>query len=93
MLRAYKYRIYPTEEQKVMLAKTFGCCRYVYNWALDLKEKEYRENKKSVSKYDMDTRVRHELRESAPWLAEVSSKALEFAVEDLFNGYKNFFEK
>lgn len=93
MLRAYKYRIYPTEEQKVMLAKTFGCCRYVYNWALDLKEKEYRENKKSVSKYDMGARVRHELRESAPWLAEVSSKALEFAVEDLFNGYKNFFEK
>ena len=37
MLRAYKYRIYPTEEQKVLLAKTFGCCRFVYNWALNLK--------------------------------------------------------
>lgn len=93
MLRAYKYRIYPTDEQKVMLAKTFGCCRYVYNWALDLKEKEYRENKKGISEYNMNARVRHELREAAPWLGEVSSKALEFAVEDLFNGYKNFFEK
>ncbi|RHC71009.1 hypothetical protein DW831_20270 [Bacteroides uniformis] len=37
MLRAYKYRIYPTEDQKVFLAKTFGCCRFVYNWALNLK--------------------------------------------------------
>ena len=34
MLRAYKYRIYPTDEQKQKLAKTFGCCRYVYNSAL-----------------------------------------------------------
>ena len=34
MLRAYKYRIYPTEEQKVLLAKTFGCCRFVYNCCL-----------------------------------------------------------
>lgn len=93
MLRAYKYRIYPTDEQKVKLAKTFGCCRYVYNWALELKEKEYRENKKGVSEYDMNARVRHELREAAPWLGEVSSKALEFAIEDLFNGYNNFFEK
>lgn len=37
MLRAYKYRIYPTDEQKVLFAKTFGCCRFVYNWALNMK--------------------------------------------------------
>ena len=39
MLRAYKYRIYPTDEQKVLFAKTFGCCRLVYNWALNLKDR------------------------------------------------------
>ncbi|WRL42604.1 helix-turn-helix domain-containing protein [Cyanobacterium aponinum UTEX 3222] len=33
MLKAYKYRIYPTDEQKVLLAKTFGCCRWFYNFA------------------------------------------------------------
>lgn len=37
MLRAYKYRIYPTDEQKVLIAKTLGCCRFVYNWALNMK--------------------------------------------------------
>ena len=45
MLRAYKYRIYPTEEQKVLLAKTFGCCRFVYNWALNLKIEVYKQEK------------------------------------------------
>ena len=48
MLRAYKYRIYPTEEQKVLLAKTFGCCRFVYNWALNLKIEAYKQEKKSI---------------------------------------------
>ena len=92
MLRAYKYRIYPTDEQKVMLAKTFGCCRYVYNWARSLKEKAYKENGEDISEYDMNTRVRRELRETAPWLSEVSSKAIEFAVGDLYNAYKQFFK-
>jgi len=32
--KAYKYRFYPSDEQKRILAQTFGCCRYVYNWAL-----------------------------------------------------------
>lgn len=93
MLRAYKYRIYPTDEQKQKLAKTFGCCRYVYNWALELKEKEYRQNGERISEFDMNSRVRHELREIAPWLTEVDSKAIEFTVADLYAGYKNFFEK
>ena len=45
MLRAYKYRIYPTDEQKVLFAKTFGCCRFVYNWALNLKIEAYKQEK------------------------------------------------
>ncbi|MBL1210012.1 helix-turn-helix domain-containing protein, partial [Geminocystis sp. GBBB08] len=36
MLKAYRYRIYPTPEQKVLLAKSFGCCRWFYNYALNL---------------------------------------------------------
>lgn len=47
MLRAYKYRIYPTDDQKVLLAKTFGCCRFVYNWALNLKKAAYEERKET----------------------------------------------
>ena len=43
-MRAYKYRINPTEEQKVLFAKTFGCCRFVYNWALNLKIEAYKQS-------------------------------------------------
>jgi putative transposase len=39
--RAYKYRFYPTEEQKHLLARTFGCARFVYNWALRLRTDAY----------------------------------------------------
>ncbi|HWZ20740.1 MAG TPA: helix-turn-helix domain-containing protein, partial [Ktedonobacteraceae bacterium] len=45
--RAYKYRFYPTDEQKQVLARTFGCARFVYNWALRHKSDAfYRENKR-----------------------------------------------
>ena len=47
MERGYRYRIYPTDEQKVLMAKTFGCVRFVYNWGLDLKQKLWKEEKKS----------------------------------------------
>ena len=43
MLRVYKYRIYPIDEQKVLIAKTLGCCRFVYNWALNMKITAYKE--------------------------------------------------
>lgn len=52
MLKAYKYRIYPNSEQKVQIAKTFGCCRFVYNQTLAYRKEIYEKEKKSVSKTD-----------------------------------------
>ena len=93
MLRAYKYRIYPTDEQKVMLAKTFGCCRYVYNWALELNKKNYKEKGKIASFFDMNLLWRRELRNTeAPFLRDVSSEAINLTLRDLYNGYRYFFE-
>ena len=62
MLRAYKYRIYPTDEQKVLFAKTFGCCRFVYNWALNLKIEAYKQDKKSVAYKEVQDRMVNELK-------------------------------
>lgn len=50
MLNAYKYRIYPTKAQSAQLACHFGCARHVYNWALEAKDKHYKETGKSLSK-------------------------------------------
>ena len=49
MVRGFHYRFYPTLEQKTALAKTFGCARFVYNWALDLRSKVWRERQKSIN--------------------------------------------
>ena len=45
---AYRFRIYPTEEQKILLGKTFGCCRFLYNQMLDDKIREYEKIKKLI---------------------------------------------
>jgi len=45
-LKAYKYRIYPTDEQVVFFAKTFGCCRFVWNKILEEKLIAYKRTQK-----------------------------------------------
>lgn len=46
MLKAYKYRIYPNNGQKIQIAKTFGCCRFVYNQTLAYRKEAYEQEKK-----------------------------------------------
>lgn len=91
MLRAYKYRIYPTEEQKLLLAKTFGCCRFVYNWALNLKIEAYKQEKKSIGNVELTNRMKSELKAAHEWLSEVNSQSLQSALRNLDTAYKNFF--
>ena len=91
MLRAYKYRIYPTDEQKVLFAKTFGCCRFVYNWALNLKIEAYKLEKKSVAYKEVQDRMVNELKKDNQWLTEVNSQALLNSIRNLDTAYKNFF--
>ena len=91
MLRAYKYRINPTEEQKVLLAKTFGCCRFVYNWALNLKIEAYRQEKKSIGNVELTNRMKSELKAEHEWLGEVNSQSLQSALRNLDTAYTNFF--
>ena len=91
MLRAYKYRIYPTEEQKVLFAKTFGCCRFVYNWALNLKIEAYKQDKKSVAHKEVQDRMVNELKKENQWLTEVNSQTLLNSIRNLDTAYKNFF--
>ena len=91
MLRAYKYRIYPTDEQKVLFAKTFGCCRFVYNWALNLKIEAYKQEKKSIGNVELTNRMKSELKAEHEWLSEVNSQSLQSALRNLDSAYTNFF--
>lgn len=93
MLRAYKYRIYPTEEQKVLFAKTFGCVRYVYNWGLDIKSNLYKEKKESIGVVTLINRMKSELKSENEWLKEVNAQSLQQALRHLDTAYQNFFKK
>ena len=92
--RAYKYRFYPTPEQEELLLRTFGCARFVYNKALEIRKKSWEENKIKVSYGDtskMLTVWRNS--EEFGFLKEVSSAALQYSLRHLQVAYENFFRK
>ena len=75
MLKAYKYRIYPKNEQKIQIAKTFGCCRFVYNQTLAYRKEVYEKEKKTVSKTDCNNYCNRQLKKEYEWLKEVDKFA------------------
>ena len=89
-LKAYKFRIYPTEEQEIFFAKTFGCVRKVYNLMLDDRKKAYEEVKNNPSK-KMTFPTPAKYKKEFPFLKEVDSLALANAQLHLDKAYKNFF--
>ena len=70
MLKAYKFRIYPNNEQKVQIAKTFGCCRFVYNKTLAYRKEIYEKEKKSVSKTDCNNYCNRESKNRHKYLLQ-----------------------
>lgn len=89
-LKSYKFRIYPTEEQEIFFAKSFGCVRKVYNLMLDDRMKAYEETKNDPSK-KMKFPTPAKYKEEFPFLKEVDSLALANAQLNLDKAYKNFF--
>ena len=85
--RAIKYRAYPTTEQSVMFAKTFGCCRKVYNLMLADKIESY----KSTGKFVTVTPAKY--KKNYPYLKEVDSLALANKQLDLQEAFRNCFSK
>ena len=88
--KAYKFRIYPNNEQQVLLAKTFGCVRLVYNHYLNMKTKTYEESGKSLS-YTKCAADLVDLKKEKSFLKEVDSIALQQALRHLDTAFQNFF--
>nr|WP_294659769.1 IS200/IS605 family element RNA-guided endonuclease TnpB [uncultured Blautia sp.] len=93
MLKAYKYRIYPNMEQRVQIAKTFGCCRFVYNRTLAYRKEMYEKKKKSVSKTDCNNYCNRELKKENEWLREADKFALTNAIYNMDSAYQKFFKE
>ncbi|MCL6586180.1 MAG: IS200/IS605 family element transposase accessory protein TnpB [Anoxybacillus sp.] len=90
--KAYKFRIYPTKEQEILIAKTFGCCRFVFNYFLAKWNETYKETGKGLS-YGVCSSELPNLKKEFPWLKEVDSIAIQSSVKNLADAYSRFFKK
>ena len=87
MYKAYKFRLYPNDNQKILINKTFGCTRFIYNHFLNKCKEE-----KFIKAYDMCKELK-ELVLDYPFLKEVDSMALRCSIFNLEDSYKNYFSK
>ena len=92
--KAYKFRIYPDEEQKILFDKTFGCVRLVYNHWLDRRLKQYEEDKTSVT-YTICAKEMAEMKktEEYAFLKEIDSVSLQQSLRHLDTAFQNFFKQ
>jgi putative transposase len=91
--RAYRYRCYPTNTQAAVLARTFGCARFVYNWALRVRTDAYYQRQERVSYADTSAALTTlKQQPDTVWLNEVSSVPTQQALRHLDKAFRNFFE-
>ena len=91
MLRAYKYRLYPSVEQAEFFVRSFGCCRVAYNRTLDYMSMFWIGGGNSVSRFAAQAQLVM-LKECFPWLEEVNSQSLQYAIKQCADGFRNWWE-
>lgn len=92
MEKAYRYRIYPNKKQKEIIAKTFGCCRFIYNKYLAKRIDMYKQSKETFSYVQCANDMKN-LKSELEWLKEVDSTALQSSLKDLDVAYQKFFKE
>jgi len=91
-VKAYKYRFYPTDEQRQILARTFGCVRYVWNWALATRSAAYQERQESLNYNDLSGALSVLKKDpQTEWLSEVSAVPLQQTLRHQEQAFRNFF--
>jgi len=91
MLRAYKYRISPTNSQKELIANHIGSSRFVYNLALETKNTAYLGSKHNFSPFDLIKQL-PDLKKECEWLKEVNSQSLQQSIQNMDIAFKKFFK-
>lgn len=94
MERAYKYRIYPTQQQVNLINQIFGCCRFVYNHYLDKRQTLYKESGTSMGYNDCASDLTLlKKSEEHSWLKDVDSTALQSSLKALDSAFDGFFRR
>lgn len=92
--RAYRYKLYPNEEQKVLIAKHLGSCRFIYNYALAKKVKAYQVDGTNLSRFDIQADLPNMKKsDEYCWLKEVNSLSLQASLANLDSAYTKFFRE
>ena len=89
--KAYKLRIFPTDSQRELIEKTFGCTRYIYNNFLAERKNKYEESKTKVHVYEQLKELT-DLKSEKEWLREIDSCALQACVYNLDDAFQKFFK-
>ena len=90
--KAYKFRIYPNKEQEILIAKTIGCSRFVFNHFLANWDNTYKETGKGLT-YNSCSAQLTQLKKELTWLKEVDSIAIQSSLKNLADAYSRFFKK
>lgn len=94
MIKAYKYKIKPNQQQEELLSKFFGCCRYIYNWGLNRKTSAYKENGTKIGYVELAKELTTlKQSEECGWLTEVPNESLQQSLRCLDNAFTAFFRK
>jgi putative transposase len=93
MLKAYKYKLLPDDEQKCLFNKYFGSIRFIYNYFLNERKNEYETNGNTLNYYD-NAKALTELKKHNDynWLKEINSQSLQYSLKSLDGAYQNFFK-
>lgn len=92
IFRTYRFELQPTQDQKELLDKHFGCIRFIYNHFLNERKEQYQADKRSDNYYrQAATLTELKKKEETVWLKEVNSQSLQFALRCLDTAYVNFF--
>lgn len=92
--RVYRYRLYPNEEQKVLIAKHLGSCHFIYNYALAKKVKAYQVDGTNLSRFDIQADLPNMKKsDEYCWLKEVNSLSLQASLANLDSAYTKFFRE
>ena len=96
MIKTLKVRLYPNNQQKILLEKHLGSCRFVYNHFLDIRNKYYAEHKsdkkKGLNAFDT-MKMLTQLKKKTTWLNEINSQSLQHSLVELDKAFKSFFRK
>ena len=94
MLKAYKYKLIPNQEQIETLSKYFGCVRFIYNWGLEKKIETHKESGKSICYVQLSSEFTLlKQQKEFEWLSECPRDTLQQSLRNLDRAFSNFFKK